>query len=247
MDAREYDRMFQLEGDHWWYRGMADISRRILGQIRPPAKPWNILDAGCGTGGAMTTFLARHGNVTGIDIAQEALRYCRMRKAARLTRGTVLHLPFGGEGFDLVTSFDVLYEEHVSDDGAAVREFHRVLAPGGRLLLRLPAYEWMRRSHDQVVQTRRRYTRGQAALLLRKSGFLIEKISYANCLLFPAAVAYLWKEKIFPPAGIHSDLSIRFGRLNGFLTAVLSAEGPLITRWGLPFGLSIFALGRKPA
>jgi SAM-dependent methyltransferase len=239
--------MFRVEGRHWWYRGMANISQQLLDRRFPSNGVWNVLDAGCGTGGAMTTFLAEYGRVTGVDLSEKALQYCRMRKAARLAQGSVLRLPFGNERFNLVASFDVLYEERVSDDGAAMMEFHRVLVPGGLLLLRLPAYEWMRRAHDKVVHTRRRYTRAQVSLRLRESGFSVEKISYANCLLFPAAVVKKLMEGLFPPVEDQSDLMIGFGPFNGLLATVLSAEGPLISRWGLPFGLSIIALGRKPS
>jgi hypothetical protein len=82
---------------------------------------------------------------------------------------------------------------------------------------------------------------------LRESGFSVEKISYANCLLFPAAVVKKLMEGLFPPVEDQSDLMIGFGPFNGLLATVLSAEGPLISRWGLPFGLSIIALGRKPS
>ncbi len=246
MDPREYELMFAVEDGHWWYRGMAAITCAFLDRWYKQEGALRILDAGCGTGAAMTTYLARYGTVWGMDLAAEALRFCRRRGAARLARATVTRLPCRGGVFDLVTSFDVLYERGVSSDMDALREFYRVLTPGGRLLLRLPALEWMRRAHDEVVHTRHRYTRGEAAALLRESGFRIEHVSYANAVLLPAAILKVIGERLFPPARAQSDLALRAGPFNGVLARILAGEAPWVTGAGLPFGLSVIGAGIKP-
>jgi SAM-dependent methyltransferase len=58
--------------------------------------------------------------------------------------------------FDLAYSFEVIDE--VSDSDRAIRELYRVLKPGGCLLLRLPAFDWLRSSHDTDIGTLHRYT-----------------------------------------------------------------------------------------
>ncbi len=246
MDPREYELMYSVENGHWWYRGMAAITCAFLDSWYKREGALRILDAGCGTGAAMTTYLARYGTVWGMDLAAEALRFSRRRGAARLARASVARLPCPGGAFDLVTSFDVLYEQAVPSDMAALREFHRVLARGGRLLLRLPALEWMRRAHDEVVHTRHRYTRGEAAALLRESGFRIERVSYANTFLLPAAMLKVFGERLRPPARARSDLALKPGAFNGVLERILAGEAPWVTRIGLPIGLSVFAAGIKP-
>ena len=85
--------MYHVEDRHWWYRGMETITRALLERWIPLRSP-KILDAGCGTGAAMTTYLAEYGMVTGIDLYAEALRFCRKRNAPRLARASVLDLPF---------------------------------------------------------------------------------------------------------------------------------------------------------
>jgi SAM-dependent methyltransferase len=246
MDPREYDRMRTAEDRHWWYLGMAGISRRLLQRWTPPPGGWRILDAGCGTGGAAESFLAEFGRVLGMDLSPNALRHCRRRGGGAWIGGSVERLPFAVSSFDLVTSFDVLYERGVSSESEALSEFRRVLAPGGRILLRLPALEGMRRSHDTVVHTRRRYTRMEVARMMEAAGFQLELCAYANSLLFPAAFGWNLLERLFPPENPRSDLETDFGIWNSALARILAAEAPLVARGCLPIGLSVFAAGRKP-
>jgi SAM-dependent methyltransferase len=246
MDELEYGLMYSVEDTHWWYRGMASITCALLDRFYRRDGSLRILDAGCGTGAAMTTYLARYGRVWGFDLAAEALLYCRRRGALRLARASAGRLPYADASFDLAASFDVLCEQAVPSDLEAVREIRRVLVAGGRLLLRLPAYSWMRRSHDEVVRTRHRYTRREVETLLQAGGFRVERVSYANAILLPAAMLKTLGERLFPPPRPRSDLSIKMGPLNEFLFRIFSWEAPWIVRRGLPFGLSVVAVGRVP-
>lgn len=246
MDLEEYAIMYYAEDRHWWYRGMARIIRAVLGRWYRPGAGLRVLDAGCGTGGAMTSYLRDYGEVVGFDLAGEALRFCRLRGATGLAQASVIHIPFPDNCFDLVVSFDVLCEREVESDQAALREFSRVLAPGGRVLLRLPAYSWLRGRHDVAVHIERRYTRGEVARRLREAGFRVEHISYANMFLFPFALVKRTLERLRSRWDGPSDLAVDPGPLNPLLEAILSAEAPLVRCLGLPFGLSLIAVGFKP-
>jgi len=235
--------MYHVEDHHWWYRGMETITRRLINECIQPASSIKILDAGCGTGAAMTTYLKDYGEVIGIDLYPQALEFCRKRNAQLLARASVLDLPFATASFDLVTSFDVLYEKGVMHERKALKEFFRVLTSQGKLLLRLPAYDWLRGEHDERVHTNRRYTQGLVKKLLEQSGFVVEHLSYANTILFPLAVIKRLAEKIFPSS--QSDLMIETGRFNELLKHILSSEALFVSKFGLPYGLSIFAVARK--
>jgi len=244
MNPEEYAIMYQAEQAHWWYHGMEQITRAVLSRWYAPGVDLCILDAGCGTGGVME-YLADYGRITGFDFAGEALEFCRLRGRERLTRASVVAFPFADESFDLVVSFDVLCERAVPDDVAALREFARVLVPGGRVLLRLPAYNWLRGRHDEAVHIRHRYTLGELAAKLDLVALTVEHLSYANTLLFPVAFAKRLSERVWPLRDGRSDLTLGAGPFDGLLRAVLSAEAPFVARLGLPFGLTAVAAGRK--
>lgn len=246
MEPNEYERMYHVENEHWWYLGMAAITRSILDQYVHPTTRLKILDAGCGTGAAMSSYLADYGEVTGLDISPLALKLCHPRNLKPLALASVMEIPFPSDSFDLVSSFDVLYEQGVTKDSAAINEFFRVLRPGGFLLLRLPAYDWLRGHHDITIHTARRYTTQKVLRLINNEGFRAVLITYANTFLFPLAAAKRLLEHIWPPAPDSSDLSVDFGVFNGLFKQILRSEAPLATRVGLPFGLSVFALGQKP-
>src|SRR5262245_15015440 len=143
MERSEYAVMAAVEDRHWWYGGMRAIAAALLDEAYRERGSLSILDAGCGTGGN-ALFLRRYGTVVGIDLAAEATELGGQRLPGVLARGSVIELPFADASFDLVTSFDVLYHRAVSDEHGALRETARVLRPGGRLLIRLPAYEFLR-------------------------------------------------------------------------------------------------------
>jgi ubiquinone/menaquinone biosynthesis C-methylase UbiE len=154
MDPREYEIMYRAEQSHWWYQGMAEITRSILEIFYAPGSGLSILDAGCGTGAGLL-FLSKYGSVAGLDISPHALRYCAERGCTEIARASVMALPIQTESFDLVTSFDIFYFEGVHDQ-TALQETARILRPGGRLLIRVPAYDWLRGTHDAKVSTAHR-------------------------------------------------------------------------------------------
>lgn len=243
MEPQEYEMMFSVENQHWWYVGMERITMALLAHFYPPGTNLTILDAGCGTGAAMH-YLSSFGQVTGFDVAALALHFCQQRNLTRLNRASVSYLPFKNEYFDLVTSFDVLCHGAVENYRQALNEFNRVLKPGGRILLRLPAYNWLRAHHDQVVHSVRRFTATELRQDLRTSNFVIEKLSYANTLLFPVAAGKRFLESLFPPAD-GSDVHPNAPWQDALLSRFLFMEAQWLINFNLPFGLTVIVIGRK--
>lgn len=246
MRPDEYAAMYQVEDHHWWYTGMRRVLDGLLGpHLDGRAGRLAILDAGCGTGGN-SRHLQRYGRVIGLDAAAEALHLARNRPGLTLVRGSVDCLPFRDAVFDLVLSNDVLCHLFVQDDVRAVREFARVLRPGGLLYLQLPAFDRLRSHHDAAVFTRHRYTAGEVRHLLRAGGLCLRRVTYANALLFPAAAAWRIVQRArAAQAGERSDVRPVPRPLNAGLCAALSCEAPLLARWNLPFGLSVIGVAQK--
>ncbi|MCJ7596555.1 MAG: class I SAM-dependent methyltransferase [Desulfobacterales bacterium] len=242
LDPKEYEIMYRAEQSHWWYQGMAAISRSLLETFCAPGAGLRILDAGCGTGAGLL-LLSGYGSVTGLDISAHALRFCAERGCIEIGRASVMALPFREGTFDLVTSFDILYFEGVHDE-KALREAARVLRPGGRLLIRVPAFDWLRGTHDARVSTAHRYTSRELSGKLARSGFEVEFISYANMILFPFALLKRFSER-WLSAQKDSDLALNPGGFSGFLRGCLVLESRLIPKCRFPFGLSVIAVARK--
>jgi SAM-dependent methyltransferase len=240
----EYRRMFEAEEAQWWYAGQRAIATALLGPSlggRLPGKV-RVLDAGCGTGFNLLA-LSRLGRATGIDLAPEALAFCEER-GVRAVRASLLSLPFPDATFDAVTSFDVLYHAWVTDDRAAVGEMARVLAPGGALLVRVPALRALWGAHDVEVQSRHRYTRGELVALLEGCGLRVERATYCNSILFPLLLARRTLDRALGREG--SDVGFLPAPLEWAFRSALLAEAALVRRGvSFPLGASVVALARK--
>lgn len=246
MERDEYRRLYELENELWWFRGMREISDALLTRFLPQASgPMRILDAGCGTGG-MVVALGERGSVVGLDASEEALRFARLRHESRLVRGDVSALPFASESFDLVTSFDVIYHLNVRDDEAALAEIARTLKPEGTVLLRVPAFDRLRSRHDAAVHTRQRYGKRELGEKMRRAGLEPVFVSFANCFLFPVAAIRRFLESPSSRAG-ESEVEPVAPVLNEILVRVLRVEAKLLRYTSLPFGLSLVAVARRTA
>jgi SAM-dependent methyltransferase len=245
VELEEYDRIYELELEHWRYRA---VRRTLLAVLRRRARVTGaplrrILDAGCGPGGT-TLALATLAPTVGVDVHPRALALARRRNTGPLVRASVARLPFSDASFDAVVSVDVLYHREVGDDAAALAELARVCRPGGAVLLWLPAYDWMRSSHDVVEHTARRYTKQRLRELAQRCDLAVERVTYIFAPVLIASLLYRGLERLRgSPA--HSSLMPAPRLLNETLAGVLAVESELALRVPLPFGLSVLALLRR--
>src|SRR5271166_7130868 len=185
MDRNYELQTHQAEDRHWWYRGRRTVIESVVSGLGLPPNA-RILDAGCGSGRNMLE-LTRHGTVTGIELSQTSVVLARGRETGDVIAGSVLEMPFADASFDLAVSLDVI--EHLEDDLAALRELRRVVAPGGALLVTVPAYQWLWSGHDEINHHFRRYTRSSLLAVAREAGWEPVRTTYFNSLLLPVAIA----------------------------------------------------------
>ncbi len=221
--------MDEAEGAMWWYRALhARLSDRLAGIDGP------ILDAGCGTGG----LLARLGaaDLYGVEFDHDAALRAAAKSSARIARGTVNALPFANARFAAVVSADVLCHAAV-DPLAALGEFHRVLRPGGMLLLNLPAYQWLASAHDRRVHNARRFASGGVRTALTAAGFSNMRVHYWNFLLLPLMI--LQRKLLANTDDAASDVAAFPPWLDAMLFGVTELERAVSLPW--PAGGSILA------
>jgi SAM-dependent methyltransferase len=245
MREDEYRAMYDLEDRLWWYVGMRAITASLLDTEMAGREAVRLLDVGCGTGYALNWLRGRYAveRAYGVDLSPHAAALWRLRDLDTVALASADQIPFSANAFDLVTCFDVIYQ--LDDEGArrAVSEMHRVLKPGGVLFIREPAYEWMRGGHDVAVATRHRYTRGELKRLLESAGFETRRATYANSLLFWAAVPHRFLSRL--KGSGESDVKPASPLMNRLFGGALRVESKMMRRMAFPFGLSVIVVARK--
>ncbi len=246
MELNQYQYMFEAEDKHWWYVGNHAHFLALLKRKNILKDHIRILDAGCGTGKWLER-LKKSNNIseTGLDFQQKALEYAQTRGPFNLMQGDVNQNIFSPDSFDLITCFDVLCNRNI-EDNRVLTHFYNALVPDGHLLVTVPAYNFLKSKHDQVVHTGKRYTHKQMRLLLEKNGFKIVKITYAVSLLFPLAFVKRISDKLFNmEKADHNEVKLPPRAINAFFLFVMQVENFLLRYISLPFGLSVVALAVK--
>jgi SAM-dependent methyltransferase len=162
-------------------------------------------------------------------------------------------LPFRSASFDIVTAFDVI--EHCRDDQRAVAEAMRVLRPGGRLLVSVPAYRWAWTDLDVHGGHHRRYRKSQVVQLIENEGFVIDRASYMFFGTFPFFAADRLRTR-WQESRRRSDTPSRHDGVAALpevspfveklLTTVSQVDARLLPRVDLPFGSSVICASSNP-
>ncbi len=244
MENSEYQNIYEQESSYWWYLTLHHLIKKYL--LSKKVKKSNILlDAGCGTG-RLLEVLSPLVTAEGIDFSGKAVNLARKRGLKQVTTADLNIWEAPNEQYDIITSLDVLYHSGIKNDLVVLNKFYRALKPGGILVLNLAAFESLRRSHDQIVQTRKRYRKKPLCLDLKEIGFTIDKAFYRLPLIY----LYIKIQKLFSSSSKQEAVS-DLQQLPGWLNKLLFTYGKLENHYllngiGFPVGSSVFIVAHKP-
>lgn len=242
MERAVFDRMAELDQDHWWFVARRRILKTLIERVVRPPQNARILEVGCGTGHNLQ-MLKSFGELEASELDRCARTVAQKRLPGEIKEARLPDLAmFERNGYDLVALLDVL--EHVPDDVGSLRAIHRRLKPGGALLMTVPANPWMWSAHDRAHHHFRRYTRKQLKDLFLRSGLEIELLSYFNSLLFPLIAGARLVSKLLARDSADDRLPNRY--VNALLERIFRLESSLVGRIPMPFGVSLVAVLRRP-
>jgi SAM-dependent methyltransferase len=221
--------------DYWWYRARAELLETVLGRYL--GVPGRTLDVGSADGPSVG-WMKRGGRRVTLDLHPEG------QQPGEGVCGSATALPFADETFDVVAAFDVV--EHCEDDGLALAELTRVLVPGGRLLLSVPAYQWAWSDHDVRAGHYRRYRRSQLVTLVASAGLDVQRATYAFTSVFPFFLAERAVRRL-RRGRRDSSLPAVPGAVDRLLVRLSRVDRRLLRRRDLPFGSSVFLAAVKPS
>ena len=213
--------------------------RRLIRRRALPPKGARLLEIGCGTGHNLA-MLGEFGHVDALELDDVGAAVAEKRLGRPVLDAPLPELRGVPERhYDLIGAFDVI--EHIADDRAALASIAGRLKPAGRVVVTVPAHQWMWSAHDEVNHHQRRYSKRALARLFEDSPLKLDAIGYFNSLLFPLAVAQRLASRV--TGSKDSGLSMPPAAVNYFLERAFAAERFLIGRVPLPPGLSLFAVG----
>jgi len=237
MDPKEQPGSSSLrQPDYWWHRARAELLQVVFGPFL--GTPRRTLDVGSADAPSVAWMRGEHTHVM-LDLFPDGLL------PGEGVCGSAMALPFVDEAFDVVAAFDVV--EHCEDDTVAVSELARVLAPGGRMMLSVPAYQWAWSDHDVLAGHHRRYTTRRLDRLVEGAGLTVARSTYAFAAVFPLFLAERAHRR-FRGSAAQSDSRLPpvSPRADRILMGLSGLDRRLLRKTNLPFGSSVFMAAVKP-
>jgi len=244
MDKSEYQRMYTLESNFWWYKVLHELVDFTIRKNKG-SESLKMFDAGCGTG-RMIEIVGKYGTISGIDYSPDAIGFAKKRGLKNIEIGDLNNYDAGKDIYDVIVCLDVLYHTGIQNDLAVVEKLRQALKKDGLLILNLPAFDYLKRPHDEVVHTKRRYRKNIFVTALKKIGFSEIRSSYRMPhLYFIILISKLLRGKSNTKES-ESDLK----ELPGWLNTLLYKFGRIENWWlkqgfGFPVGSSLFVVAKK--
>jgi len=239
MKPKNYDIIFNLEKDNWWYKAKRDLFYNLLNSMK---RNFNLaLDIGCGVGSNSEILKNFSIKTVGIDNSEKSIFFCK-DKYDYLYKMDATDLKFKINSFDLVLCSDVL--EHL-DDSKAINEIARVLKPKGIFIFSVPAHNYLWGPTDLISNHKKRYEKNELRGLLNKN-FNIIKLGYWNFLMFfPNLLFINLLASVNKNNKPQNTLQFIPKYLNNLLYNFLAIENRFFPRFNFPQGVSIIGICQK--
>ncbi len=242
MDADEYRRMAEAGNRHWWYRSTRTLLEQLVVPHLPPVDPGTTYLDAAGGSGATGSWLAARATTLVDDVDEQSVRFAIETPGYLGVVADLNRLPHPDGSFDVVLCVTALCHRMNHDPAATVRELVRVTRPGGIVCLMEPGVRWLRRGHDRVTHTARRFSRRDLAAMLDEAGAEVLRATGAYTFLVPPASVLAVLER----GKETSDVGRNESGLGGVFAGLARAERAALRRTNLPTGLSAVAVARVP-
>jgi len=238
----EYAYMHELEDYHWWFVARRNLAVCLIKSLKIPSPI--ILDIGTGTGSNLLSF-SKLGETHGVDIASQAIEFCRKRGIKNVTQCSAEKMTYANKTFDVIACLDLL--EHIPEPVEALLEMRRVLKDNGRIIIMVPAHKILWSQHDEALCHLRRYEKDSLLRDLKDAGLKAQDLGYFFCLSFFVVALIRIVRRFFISKGKpHSDTTTLPPKLlNEFLKFLFNIEIKITTKLGLPIGTTIYAVVSK--
>lgn len=246
----EYQKMFQVEQQLWWYRQLHERVAAALTAQFGDRRDIRVFDAGCGTGGLLS-YLRTQGytNLTGVDGSADAVAFCHERglNVALLNLTDLPDQP-DTEPFDAVVCNDVFCYIAPRQLPQLVQRLARRLRTGGVFVSNNNAFDLFRGQHDLAVGSERRFVRADLEPLFPPAGLRLHQSTYWSLLLSLPILAVRLVQRLElalgrKPDAARSDVYLPSRWVNETLYRVARLENRLLPR--TPFGSSLFLTGER--
>jgi SAM-dependent methyltransferase len=238
MERAVFDRMAEHDQVHWWYVARRKILADLIRREADLPRDARILEIGCGTGHNFE-MLRAFGRLDALEVDSEARALASTRLGRAVGDAPLPELAgVPDHEYDLIALLDVL--EHVDGRPESLKSIAAKLAPGGKILITVPAYQWMWSAHDLAHHHKLRYSKKGLRRDAEAAGLEVRKIGYFNSLLFPIAAAVRLLGKIVGKSS--SDDKLPSKPLNTIFGKIFGLERHLVGRVPFPAGVSLFAL-----
>jgi SAM-dependent methyltransferase len=247
MDDNFYRLLNEIPETYWRYVARHELFLGLWRKFRARKDRHRVLDVGCGTGALLSYFCQRENiEPIGVDLFLDTLHHCRTRGINRVAAADATRLPFPDGAFDFVITQDVM--EHVPDEAKMADELHRVCAPGGLVLVLVPAHKWLWSTRDIRLHHCRRYQLSRLKKVVAKTGLEPVHATYTDSFLIPPMWACLKLAKKTPEGvpDLTADAPGNAGIVNAVFRAVARTEAGFARRMGIPTGVAATVLARKP-